>query len=346
MTRRRLSIRPIIAAVAVVMSLAVATGCGKAGADDENVTLDLALPSVFNVIPYELPPGWSPLIVNRSGEKLTNAVLRITIEDPGESQPPMRIGQELGRCEPPEDNSEMDPELKAECDAHDESCEFSGAREEVYGNFGREAKCSRDIATGESSFWLTLQMFGHIDTEQFQDYPESLSVHGELTVDGQAVASDEQELAVDIAAAYQRVAFDGVADTLSSGKGEEVGFDWSFTVTNDSDEELRDAPIAIHLDGGVGYQAELSTGEGGCVAESGDHFNSVECGDYVIPAGESRTWQMTFTGFVWEEAIFRNDCRDSGDECVRQVDLGVDMRGEDHTTLATGQKVVTLALVD
>lgn len=325
----------VVLTVAGVVSLA---GCGadKGGVvpGGDRVDIDLKSPK-FEMDARSSHPEWSPSIVNDTGTKLTDVELTFTIADPGGDRPPLEFDN-LSAQPSEEGCMDEEGEIDADCVKHDkrlkrQACDVPEPRDEEE-RFGRTLTCVGDIPTGDSRILLYPTMIG-LDLDNagdFADYPD-LKLSAKLTAAGQTITSASGEVAITGKEKYQRISFDGVPEEIPSDRTAPDGFDWSVTVTNDTDADLEDLEVSIQV---IYYDfIHIDSDHPGCGPPEGfeELRGDIDCGTVDIAAGESLTIDMTVSANP-DKLFLKQNCHEKNGLCRRSgLDVLVDEKGGDAT---------------
>ncbi|MGH8792939.1 MAG: hypothetical protein ACRDXX_09865 [Stackebrandtia sp.] len=334
-------------------AIMLATAACNQDLGDDDVSVEFDLPS-FELDDKRSVVEWKPRIVNGSGEDLSDAVLSVAVAEPGDGMPAIEVFKDAYplECETysAEDGESVDlpPAQEASCGEHlppNEKCEFPGGVNHDGGGVGRTARCVRDLAPGENEYWLELKLdVSNMDADgdKLVNYPD-LSVQAELSVGENVLASAESTLDVTGAAKYGRLTFDDVPEQAPSDRAYPNGFDWTFTVANDSDTDVEDAKFYVRS----GSDLALSTGRENCRWDDmeDDPLDShIDCEDVDIPAGESVTVSMRLYVYDPFQSLADN-CEQEDGDCVQRELLTVDVYDGEYR-FAAGETEVEVVLVE
>lgn len=351
-TPRRLSTLVGIAAVTVALS----GGCGdrsewdarataKPDAGVDGVSIELDAPK-YRPDTKAYPPRWQPRVVNESGAKLDDAVLTITVDKPGRGRPQLELAKLPEDCigDDPDAPVSEDPEC---VERQKEKCVFPGGDSEADGGSGRVVECTANLPEGTEDFTLDLTMpdFDIEDAADMPGYPD-LTVSAELSVPAGVVTTASDRIEISGTGKYARVDFDGVPAEVPTDRTDPDGFDWSVTVTNDTDAEVRITRLYIEVNR---YQfVEIDTEHDGCAipdyaVESGTR-DQVECDEIDLAAGDTHTVDLKLYA-IDEELVIDQNCKPKDGRC-RASRLEVSAYDADGEVFATGAILTRLRPVD
>lgn len=279
------------AVAALVLALTAGSAVWLLGSvRDGDVRFDLALPKEYVEGDYF---GWEPVVVNKSGKTLEDAEIAIAFVDPHGGHPPVIISDQSIECEiDGEDVQDMD--ACEERRAEQENCRYTERPDEY--PHGAKAECVKDLGKGENRLSFEFQPW---DGQNVADFAKphrhpNLAVRVSVTVSGITVAATEVELPVAADPELHRVESRDFPETLTAVNTESDPVEWSFTFTNDTDEDIQDGQLSV---AGVEYDQSLgmASGSDACVhddqLEGDSPIESVDC-EVSIRSGEERTFTM------------------------------------------------------
>lgn len=305
--------RWVVGAVAVAVLLAAAgavVALWQPGSAKGEVAIDLDLPTYADP---ESSVAWTPKVVNDSGGKLTDVEFTATLSVASGKTPPIQLSDPLAGDEDlcmEEGESTGGPECHRSAEKFKrESCEVPHLTEEA--ETGVTMTCRTDLDPGGNEYQASFGFHGlslPMEYQKLLDHPDVV-VEAEVSVAGQVLDTAEEVIPVEVPDIYKRITIEDPPQDLPITDPAAKTHDWSFTVVNDTEQDLSGADVEVTMTNTVDL-LEFGSTTDGCDAGTTSLYQAegIVCSDVDIPSGGSVTMEMTANVADGAADMFDEEC--------------------------------------